>query len=86
MLFRSVVDERYSSGEKAVSMSDCADFDGPESSTRRKWLEELMSRVRRVSCYFAGMLHHSAVVDVLIMLWSLAHSWWKNQTKWLWMM
>ena len=38
---------------KAVSMSGCAGFDGPESSTRGESLEEVMSRMRGVSCYFA---------------------------------
>ena len=42
-----------SSGEKAVSMSGCAGFDGPESSTRRACLEEAMSRMRGISCDFA---------------------------------
>ena len=55
----------YSSGEKAVSMSGCAGFDGPESSTRGKWLEEVMSRMRGVSCNLASALHHPAVVHVL---------------------
>ena len=50
-----VVDECYSSGEKVVSMSSCAGFDGPGSSTTEKWLEvEVMSRMKGVSCNFAG--------------------------------
>ena len=52
-------------GKKAVSMSGCADFDDPESSTRGKRLEEVMSRMRGVSCNYVGVLCHPAVVDVL---------------------
>ena len=60
-----MVDERYSSGEKAVSKSGCASFDGSESSTREKWLEEVMSRMRGVNCSFARTFYHPGVVDVL---------------------
>ncbi|KAI4901605.1 hypothetical protein NFI96_026404 [Prochilodus magdalenae] len=41
----TVVEERYSSGEKAVSMTCCAGFDGPQSSTRGACLEEEVSRI-----------------------------------------
>ncbi|KAI4893080.1 hypothetical protein NFI96_006176 [Prochilodus magdalenae] len=41
----TVVEERYSSGEKAVSMTCCAGFDGPQSSTRGECLEEEVSRM-----------------------------------------
>ncbi|KAI4875406.1 hypothetical protein NFI96_025872, partial [Prochilodus magdalenae] len=41
----TVVEERYSSGEKAVSMTCCAGFDGPQSSTRGECLEEKVSRI-----------------------------------------
>ncbi|KAI4905095.1 hypothetical protein NFI96_019613, partial [Prochilodus magdalenae] len=41
----TVVEERYSSGEKAVSMTCCAGFDGPQSSTRGECLEEEVSRI-----------------------------------------
>ncbi|KAI4905163.1 hypothetical protein NFI96_024919 [Prochilodus magdalenae] len=41
----TVVEERYSSGEKAVSMTCCAGFDGPQSSTRWECLEEEVSRM-----------------------------------------
>ncbi|KAI4878627.1 hypothetical protein NFI96_029045, partial [Prochilodus magdalenae] len=41
----AVVEERYSSGEEAVSMTCCAGFDGPQSSTRGECLEEEVSRI-----------------------------------------
>ncbi|KAI4873348.1 hypothetical protein NFI96_022032 [Prochilodus magdalenae] len=41
----TVVEERYSSGEKAASMTCCAGFDGPQSSTRGECLEEEVSRI-----------------------------------------
>ena len=46
----TVVDECYSSGERAVGLSDWVVFDGPESSTREERLEEVTSRMRGVSC------------------------------------
>ena len=45
-------------GEKAVSMSGCAGFDGPQSSIRTKWLEKVMARMRGVNCNSAGTLYH----------------------------
>ena len=47
-----VVDEHYGSGEKAVSISGYASFLAPESFTRGKWQEEVMSGMRGVSCNF----------------------------------
>ena len=60
-----MVNERYCPGEKAVSMSGCAGFNGPGFSIRGKWLKEVMSRMRGVSYNFASALHYPAVVDVL---------------------
>ena len=53
----TVVNELYSSGEKVVSMSGCAGFDGPESSTGEERLEEF--RTSGVSCYFASRLQQT---------------------------
>ena len=47
-------------------MSGCAGLVGPESFTSRQWLQEIMSRMKKVNCNVAIVLHYSAVVDVLM--------------------